>query len=73
MSFIVGRKSLGNLVGVHPLMAACAYKVISEELKLHDATIFDGVRHVKTQRYYLSLGRSKTMNSDHLPGRAALY
>ena len=52
------------------MLAAAAYIVITEELKKEDAMIFEGVRKKKTQRHYVTIGRSKTMNSDHLPGLA---
>lgn len=63
----VGRKSQKECVGVHPLLAACAWCTI-ESLKDCDATIFDGLRTLSEQKHYVLIGRSETLKSNHLPG-----
>ena len=65
----LGKKSMKELVGVHPLLSACAWMAV-ENMEIEDATIFDGLRTLSEQRTYVKLGRSKTMNSKHLSGRA---
>lgn len=66
----LGSRSKANLVGVEPLLAACATLTITRYLRVSDATIFEGVRSPEKQQYYYERGVSKTLNSDHLKGRA---
>lgn len=70
MGFKLGSRSKASLVGVHPLLAACAVLVITKELKKYDAMIFEGVRTEARQRHNVQIKVSWTMHSEHLPGRA---
>lgn len=65
----LGKRSKKELVGVHPLLAACAWLAV-ENMEVEDATIFDGLRTLEEQKVYLKLGRSQTLKSKHLTGRA---
>ena len=57
-----GRQSRANLDGVHPLLCDWAYELVT----VMDNKVVDGVRDLITQREYVLLGVSKTMNSKHL-------
>ena len=65
----LGKRSLKNLVGVHPILAFA----ITEAIKItkQDFTVFDGVRSMKRQKKYVAEGVSTTFNSYHLWGLAA--
>ena len=63
-----GLRSLGRLRGVHSdLVLVCIRALQLCEL---DLTIVEGLRDEATQRRYVADGKSKTMNSKHLVGRA---
>ena len=57
-----GRKSMRNLEGVHPLLVDWALELVT----IMDNSVIDGVRDLTTQRQYVALGVSKTMDSKHL-------
>lgn len=57
-----GRKSMENLDGVHPLLVDWALELVT----IMDCSVISGVRDMTTQREYVALGVSKTMNSMHL-------
>lgn len=56
-------KSLEKLNTCHPDIQ----KVMQEVIKHTDCTIIEGVRTKETQEEYVRTGKSKTMNSKHLP------
>ena len=53
---------MSKLDGVHPLLIDWAFELVS----IMDCKIVSGVRSKITQREYVALGVSKTMNSKHL-------
>ena len=57
-----GKGSMGNLEGVHPLLVDWALELVT----VMDCSVISGVRDLTTQREYVALGVSKTMNSMHL-------
>lgn len=64
-------RTQGNLAEVHEDLQAVARRAIElcKERGL-DFIITDGCRTVEEQRYFVSTGKSKTMNSRHLGGLA---
>lgn len=65
MTFRLGTKSEGHLVGVIPPMVKCVRRSIVTTAVDFSAT--DGLRAVEEQREFVRTGASKTMNSKHLP------
>lgn len=57
-----GRLSMLNLDGVHPMLKNWGMRLV----KVFDHKVVSGVRDLATQRRYVELGVSKTMNSKHL-------
>ena len=57
-----GKRSMANLEDVHPLLVDWALELVT----IMDCSVISGVRDLTTQREYVSLGVSKTMNSMHL-------
>ena len=53
---------MGHLEGVHPLLVDWCLELVT----IIDNSVVDGVRDLTTQREYVALGVSKTMNSLHL-------
>lgn len=70
MSFQLGRKSQGELVGVHPLLAYCLYMTVTDPSRTVDVSIFDGVRSTREQAIYKAKGVSFVDTSEHQLGRA---
>ena len=68
MSYKLGNKSLGQLVGVHPELGFAATEAI--KITKQDFTIFDGVRSFAQQKELVRKGASKTLKSYHLYGLA---
>lgn len=66
--FKLSRRSLGNLEGVHPDLAAVVRLAIKKTK--HDFTVIEGVRSRERQARLVKSGDSKTMNSRHLTGHA---
>ena len=64
----LGKQSMKNLVGVHPLIAFAVYKAI--ERTKQDFTVFEGVRTTARQKHLFDEGVSKTLDSYHLYGLA---
>ena len=62
------QRSLGNLAGVHPDLVA----VMTEALKVSpvDFGIIEGLRSRERQKEMVATGKSRTMNSRHLTGKA---
>jgi peptidoglycan L-alanyl-D-glutamate endopeptidase CwlK len=68
MTFSFGNKSKERLSGVHPDLV----KVIEEAIKESplDFSITEGLRTKERQQELFSAGKSQTMNSRHLTGKA---
>jgi peptidoglycan L-alanyl-D-glutamate endopeptidase CwlK len=68
MTFSFGNKSKERLSGVHPDLV----KVIEEAIKESplDFSITEGLRTRERQQELFSAGKSQTMNSRHLTGKA---
>lgn len=64
--FVLGRKSLQNLTGVHPDLVKVVKRAI--ELTLVDFQVFEGLRTRDRQTKLVAAGASQTMNSRHLLG-----
>ena len=57
-----GKRSIERLEGVHPLLVDWCFELVT----IMDCSVISGVRSLTTQREYVALGVSKTMNSKHL-------
>lgn len=57
-----GKRSMENMEGVHPLLVDWALELVT----IMDCKVISGVRDMTTQREYVALGVSLTMNSKHL-------
>jgi peptidoglycan LD-endopeptidase CwlK len=71
MAFKFGPRSLGNLHGTHPKLQAVTLRAL--QLTTVDFLITDGLRTIAEQRRFVKTGKSKTMKSKHLTGRAIDY
>lgn len=65
MAFYFGTGSKKRLEGLHPELVQVLNRAI--EISTVDFRIHEGVRDLATQRHYLAIGASKTLNSLHLP------
>ena len=63
--FKLGKRSLGRLRGVHPDLVSVVKRAI--EVSKADFTVGEGSRTMATQRRYVRIGASKTLNSRHVP------
>lgn len=68
MSFTLSSRSLYNLEGVHPDLAAVVKLAIKKTPV--DFMVTEGVRSVERQKQLVAAGASKTMNSRHITGHA---
>ena len=68
MAFKLSSRSLGKLEGVHPDMVETVKKAI--EVTSVDFGVTFGVRSLEEQERLFKSGRSQTMKSKHLEGRA---
>ena len=68
MSLVLGKRSLSNLVGVHPDLVSVVKRAI--EITDQDFTVIEGRRSYSRQKELVRKGFSKTMNSRHLTGHA---
>lgn len=68
MTYVLGKRSLARLSGVHPDLV----RVVKEAIKLThvDFTVLEGLRTVERQSALVASGASQTMNSRHLTGHA---
>jgi len=68
MTFVLGKKSLERLDGVHPDLV----RVVKRAIKLSeiDFTVTEGLRTNARQAQLFKAGASKTMNSRHITGHA---
>ena len=68
MAFVLGKRSLTNLQGVHPDLVKVVKRAI--QLSSIDFTVTEGLRTKERQAQLLKAGASKTMNSRHITGHA---
>ena len=68
MAFRLSKRSTGRLEGVNDDLVAVVKRAI--ELTKVDFGVTEGLRSVETQREYVAAGKSQTMKSKHLEGRA---
>jgi peptidoglycan L-alanyl-D-glutamate endopeptidase CwlK len=68
MTFTFSQRSLDNLAGVHPDLV----EVMTEALKISpiDFGIIEGLRTLERQKELFAAGKSQTMHSRHLTGKA---
>lgn len=67
MAYVLGRRSLARLEGVHPDLVRVIKRAIT--ITPIDFTVLEGARTVARQRKLVAQGASRTMNSRHIPGR----
>lgn len=68
MAFRLSKRSIGRLDGVDAGLVAVVNRAI--ELTKVDFGVTEGLRSVETQRKYVAAGKSQTMKSKHIEGRA---
>ena len=68
MTFVLGKKSLERLQGVHPDLVKVVKLAISRSEI--DFTVTEGLRTNARQAQLFKAGASKTMNSRHITGHA---
>jgi hypothetical protein len=68
MTFQLSQRSLSRLEGVDERLVKIVCRAI--ELTKVDFGVTEGLRSEETQRKYVEAGKSKTMKSKHLEGRA---
>lgn len=68
MTHNLSKRSLDNLKGVHPDLAAVVHRAI--QITPVDFAVIEGLRTVTRQKELVAAGASKTMNSRHLTGHA---
>jgi len=68
MMFVLSKKSLDRLSGVHPDLVRVVKRAI--EIPTVDFAVLEGVRSKSRQEQLVKAGASQTMNSRHLTGHA---
>lgn len=68
MSFHLSARSMAKLDGVKPELVAVVFDAI--KICKVDFGVIEGVRTIEQQRAYVAAGKSQTMASKHLDGRA---
>ena len=68
MTFVLGKKSLARLQGVHPDLVRVVRTAIG--LSSIDFTVTEGLRTVERQRQLVAAKASTTMKSRHITGHA---
>lgn len=68
MAFVLSKRSLQRLEGVHPDLVKVVKRAI--QLTRVDFTVLEGLRTLERQKQLVAAGASKTMNSRHLTGHA---
>ena len=68
MTFKLSQRSIERLDGVDDRLVDVVCRAI--EITTVDFGVTEGLRTVETQRQYVALGKSQTMDSKHLTGRA---
>ena len=66
--FILGKKSLSELEGVHPALVAVVKRAI--ELTVQDFGVHDGIRTLEEQKQLVAKGASQTLDSRHITGHS---
>lgn len=66
--FILGSRSIKNLIGVHPDLKLVVERAI--DITDLDFVVTEGVRTLARQKQLVAAGASKTMRSRHLTGHA---
>lgn len=66
--FKLSENSLRKLKGVDPKLVAVVNRAI--ELSTVDFGITEGLRSIETQKKYVAAGKSQTMKSKHIDGKA---
>jgi hypothetical protein len=66
--FVLGPRSLDNLMGVQPVLVAVVKRAI--QITKVDFGVIEGLRTEARQRELVDKGASQTMNSRHLTGHA---
>lgn len=59
-----GKKSQERLATCHPDIV----KIMEKVIEIYDFTVLEGVRSPERQKELVAQGKSKTLNSKHLPG-----
>lgn len=67
-NYILSEKSLQRLKGVHPDLQKVVKRAI--QITEMDFAVNEGLRTIEQQRKYVNAGKSQTMKSNHLIGRA---
>ncbi|QPI17811.1 peptidase M15 [Pectobacterium phage POP12] len=67
-NFNFSKASLANLNGVNPNLVKVVYRAL--ELTSVDFKVIEGLRTVERQKQLVAAGKSKTMASKHIEGRA---
>lgn len=67
-NFYFGKRSLTHLASVHPDLKQVAMRALNQSRV--DFTIISGLRTMAEQEKLVAAGKSKTLNSRHLEGRA---
>lgn len=68
MNFKLSQRSIDRLAGVDERLVCCVQKAI--QLTKVDFGVTEGLRTLETQRQYVDAGKSQTMQSKHLEGKA---
>lgn len=68
MSFKLSNRSRTNLLGVDHRLVAVVERAI--QLSKVDFAVTEGLRTLETQQKYVAAGKSQTMKSKHLEGKA---
>ena len=66
--FVLSKKSLDRLTGVHPDLVRVVKRAI--EITTVDFAVLEGVRSKSRQEQLVKAGASQTMNSRHITGHA---
>lgn len=66
--YSLSKRSLDRLAGVDPKLVAVVKRAI--QLTKVDFGVTEGLRTIETQRKYVKAGKSQTMQSKHLEGKA---
>ena len=66
--YVLSRKSLDRLAGVHPSLVRVVKRAI--EITTVDFAVLEGVRSKSRQEQLVKAGASQTMNSRHITGHA---
>jgi peptidoglycan L-alanyl-D-glutamate endopeptidase CwlK len=66
--FKLSQRSLDELNGVDPKLVAVVRRAI--QLTTVDFGVTEGLRSIETQRKYVAAGKSQTMKSKHIDGKA---